>query len=283
MVMLPELYYAADQRAQEAQKRHSVGLCLQYAILVCASASTLGEELMGSHAAIGSYLFFIVISGVLLTQNFFSASASKWYRLRAVAESIKTLAWKHAMGCSLQGKPSKKNYLGAATNRILDAHSDSAEVASLWSFSVEETSWMMNARSSPIAERYSVYLNMRINEQLEWYAMHSMNMKRRARFFFLALTVTYLIAIGIGIYQFLVPGTQFSWASEPVLVVAAGFLGWTEAKRYGELSTTYSLTAREIGGILNSINLPETEAQFASLVEEVEMAFSREHTQWAAR
>jgi hypothetical protein len=54
-------------------------------------------------------------------------------------------------------------------------------------------------------------------------------------------------------------------------------------KRHSELTASYNLTAHEIGIIKGNAEAVETESEFSDFVNEAELAFSREHTQWVAR
>jgi hypothetical protein len=56
-----------------------------------------------------------------------------------------------------------------------------------------------------------------------------------------------------------------------------------QIKKFSELSSAYSLTAHEIGIIEDRIDEADTEDEFSDFVNEAELAFSREHTQWLAR
>ncbi len=50
-----------------------------------------------------------------------------------------------------------------------------------------------------------------------------------------------------------------------------------------KLASAYSLTAHEIGIIESRLATDASENEWSGLVNEAELAFSREHTQWVAR
>jgi len=65
--------------------------------------------------------------------------------------------------------------------------------------------------------------------------------------------------------------------------MASSIIGWTQIKRFTELASAYTLTAHEIGIVVTSLDEATDERSFSNVVNESELAFSREHTQWVAR
>ena len=97
--------------------------------------------------------------------------------------------------------------------------------------------------------------------------------------------LVFVAAILAALLQFqfdLLPNTVV-WVSEPLLVLAASFLGYAQAKRFAELSSSYALTALEIQKLRARFLAVKSEEEFTAYVNEAETAFSREHTQWIAR
>ena len=75
-------------------------------------------------------------------------------------------------------------------------------------------------------------------------------------------------------------------ASVPVEVIATAagaVLTWLQAKKHSELNSSYGLTAHEIVLIKGEALSVKTEKELSEFVVNSESAFSREHTQWAAR
>jgi len=87
--------------------------------------------------------------------------------------------------------------------------------------------------------------------------------------------LTVLVRIGY-------PDMSFS-PTEPLIVMASSIIGWTQIKRFTELASAYTLTAHEIGIVVTSLDEATDERSFSNVVNESELAFSREHTQWVAR
>jgi hypothetical protein len=70
---------------------------------------------------------------------------------------------------------------------------------------------------------------------------------------------------------------------EVLAVVATSLIAWKQLKRFDELASAYSLTAHELGIIKSRFSAVENRDALAAFVSDAENAFSREHTQWAAR
>lgn len=92
-----------------------------------------------------------------------------------------------------------------------------------------------------------------------------------------------LIALGIAIL------CQF-WDNHYVLNIASMLttisimlIGWSQIKKYDELSESYDFTAKEIENLKNKATEIQDECSFGHWIENAETAFSREHTMWAAR
>jgi uncharacterized membrane protein YhaH (DUF805 family) len=66
-------------------------------------------------------------------------------------------------------------------------------------------------------------------------------------------------------------------------VAAAAAISWIQARRFNDLSTSYSLAAHEIAIIQSRAKIFMDEEEFSRFVNDTENAFSREHTQWIAR
>ena len=100
--------------------------------------------------------------------------------------------------------------------------------------------------------------------------------------FFLGLVISNAIAVILAILKINDINPTFL-PVDVVIALAAGILSWIQAKRFTELSASYALTAHEIGFINEKSATIQSEEDFSKFVGDAENAFSREHTQWAAR
>ena len=94
--------------------------------------------------------------------------------------------------------------------------------------------------------------------------------------------VIYLLA-AVSLYADELGHAWLSRFFDPLIVMVTSVLGWIQMKRHSELTASYNLAAHEIGIIKGNAESVKTEADFSDFVNEAELAFSREHTQWVAR
>ncbi len=279
----PALYLAADEAAIETQ---STLLCLHKCnnvLLITGAvvASTCGESKIGAMAAAAIFfgsLGFYVYGQVNNLQ-------SKWYKTRALAESIKTSTWRFVMhaepfniplaDCRLEFQRLLKQLLDGNTGIAVELAGQLAEHDSV-------TAGMISLQESSFTEKKETYRVARINEQHAWYAKKAEFNKRSSRKWFCLLVCLYVLAIGFLLMRVAYP--LAGYLPVDAIAVAAGCtIGWMQLKRFSELASAYGLTAHEISIIkIKFESLLDADA-LASFVKDAESAFSREHTQWAAR
>jgi hypothetical protein len=134
-------------------------------------------------------------------------------------------------------------------------------------------------RGLPLEERKETYLKERIREQKKWYATKSKINKRALTTWISVCSAVYVVAAISVFVRVHYPHTP----TEPLIVIASSLIGWTQIKKYSELASSYALAAHEIGIIEGRIRNVRTNKEFSDFVNEAELAFSREHTQWIAR
>lgn len=209
-----------------------------------------------------------------------------WYNGRAVAESVKTRAWRWCMrsepyqDCdnvelvSRQFINDQKAIL--KQNRSL---SESLEADAGVKDPISETMGLI--RSLLTEERLDVYKKQRIDNQANWYALKSQFNKRKARQWFWLSVFLHAVAIGMLLYRIKDP--LLGLPVEAVATAAGAVLTWLQAKKHNELNSSYSLAAHEIVLIKGEALSIKSEKDLSDFVLNSENAFSREHTQWTAR
>lgn len=283
----PALYTAADGMSGESQSNFLSLIRVEYVLLfICALMSLDWSRKAG---------FFLIYALVLMAalaiavaRNMMKPEQS-WYRGRALAESVKTSAWRFCMRAApFNDRPSisqSKKEFREHLLEILKANRfmgdrlppDSAADAPL-----PET--MVSTRLLGLQARKQYYRDYRIKDQRTWYAKKAKLNRNASRFWFFVGITAYAVAIALAVSRIAFPSWQF-WPIDAVLVFASAVLGWTQVKRFNELASSYTLTAHEIGilqGRLDEIGEGEEE-KFSDFINEAEQAFSREHTQWVAR
>jgi hypothetical protein len=232
------------------------------------------------------FLLIAVVSALALT---WYRSAKKpdedWYQFRALAESVKTLAWRYAM----RADPfDEEDHLARATlrNRLKELIKvNSILGARLESHSADGdqiTDDMESARGAPLTDRLKIYGSDRIHDQRSWYAKKAATNKKASEKWFVAMVVVYTALFIVLAHR--LAYSDLLWLSpDPLLVVSASIVGWIQTKRFNDLAAAYLLTAQEIGIVATEMVDIANEASFSKFVNNAELVFSREHTQWVAR
>jgi uncharacterized membrane protein YbhN (UPF0104 family) len=278
----PALYQSANEASINFQKSYFLGLSSYLFLIICAAGVSFlwPNKLQG---AIASLSLFLVTLGILVWVRF-QKSDDLWYNWRAVAESVKTRAWRWMMRAepyentnSLE-KNSKDFIKDLRT--ILSQNKRISSVSGNTSFSAISEK-MKLIRGLSLQGRLEIYKKERIIDQADWYKKKSLWNKKRATQWFLASVFLHSIAIVMLIYRISKP--DLSLPIGVIATAASSALTWLQAKKHNELNYSYSLAAHEITLILGEASTVKIEEELSDFVMNSESAFSREHTQWAAR
>lgn len=281
----PALYRAANTASMGAQALYlKLVRCHSALLILAAGLGVYGiEETTAAIVAALLIIASIFVSVLMLLRR----DEDTWYRARAVAESVKTSAWRFMM----RADP----YLDAGDVRevkarfrsrlqsVLNEHKDlSAHLGGPVSEAEQITAKMCDVRRLTWQERISFYRKHRIDEQRSWYARKSGWNRRHGRYWFGALIACQSIAVFFVIMRVAYPHWGY-WPFEVFVVASGSALTWMQVKRFRELSAAYALTAHEAGIVRGEIESVDSEQQLAQFIIDGENAFSREHTQWLAR
>lgn len=203
-----------------------------------------------------------------------------WYEGRAVAESIKTLAWRYAVCAdpfpkrmtNSEAESKFRQRISSITNQMSDKiifdHSDSVI-----------SDGMRTLRRLSFTERRNAYIQGRTLEQQQWYSKKARTNQQRATISWMLLTLVEIIAI------ILATGRVFGkwnidFAGLLAAVISAG-TAWVAVKQFSPLASAYSVATKELGiqaSKLETVN----EADWSIVAADAEEAISREHTTWLA-
>lgn len=286
----PDLFLAADREAARKQALYFRLLVVQYLSLFIASALTLLTIYFDQKQVLIGYLVMLIIGSIAALLLATLKPHQQWYQMRALAESCKTLTWRYMMSAepfSDRSDTSKASVVLAERLHELTTFQNlnaSVLVHDLGN-SEQATKEMKRVHELDYESRQKKYLEDRIDNQLNWYKMKAAKSKRASTIASVVVVLIYVAAILLAIFQVVseVFPKNMLWISEPLLVLAASFLGYAQAKRFAELSSSYALTALEIQKLRSGFLAVKDEQAFVVYVNEAENAFSREHTQWIAR
>lgn len=281
----PALYLGADAASNSSQKEYFNLIRSEYLILVV--AAILGMYWAKEKYQLIIYALVFVLAAVVLLFRSVRKPEQRWYRCRALAESIKTSTWRYMMRSDpffdaevVQVPRSEfRNHLAG----ILRANQNIGEsIAGYYSDAEQITGVMEEIRALSLEERKTFYRENRIYDQRKWYSKKAFQNKVSFRYWVSIIVVVYLLAMLSVLLRLAFPEVVW-WPTEPLTVLAASIVGWVQIRKFNELASSYTLTAHEIGIIQGRIDEIYTEREFSDFVSEAELAFSREHTQWVAR
>ncbi|WP_078532688.1 DUF4231 domain-containing protein [Streptomyces hokutonensis] len=280
---LPTLFSASDSASLSGQRRYIFGtrwrLVLSVAVAVVA-AFTFKPARGVDVTAIASAIFFLltlIIEVWLLIEN----PEKAWYDGRALAESVKTLAWRYAVAAepfpkSLGNAVAADRFHSELQALLRDAPADSlAPVGSALA-----TDRMQQLRRARLEERKHVYLRDRIENQQGWYtskAKFNAHGSRKWRIALIAIElagVTAAVLRVTGAINFDLPGIMAG-------MVGAG-AAWFAVRQYESLARAYTFAATELTIVHGRLQRARDEMTWAQEVADAEEAISREHTMWRA-
>lgn len=281
----PALYRDADVASLKAQRQFLIATAAALACSVVGAVAGALDPSWAGYVAAVAFVGALAASFALLRGN----PEKLWYDGRAVAESVKTLAWQYAVGGgdfprgSAVADPEDERVVDRRFVDALAAVRDGlGDVAPVPQGPVEQlTQPMRKLRASSLAARREAYVSGRIEDQADWYASKSRQNDRRRVQWSLASAVLQ----GIGLLGAL--GKAAELIDFDLLgIAAAGALaagGWLRAKDHAELARAYAVAASELADVRVSLDAATTDPEWAVAVRDAESAISREHTTWAAR
>lgn len=281
---LPGLYQSANQASLSAQNVYYTGLRWYLFLLVLAAFVSYSRPTDAAGALVSASLFLVTL-GILIFIRV-KRPDDVWYNGRAVAESVKTIAWRWMMRADPYEDDENVEIVSRTflndLKTILDQNkslSHSLQAGIALNDPISEK--MREVRKLPVADRLLVYVNHRVTDQANWYWTKSRFNKRRAQQWFWVSVVLHSAAILMLLYRIKDPSLALP---VEVLATAAGaVLTWLQAKKHNELNSAYALAAHEIVIIKGESTSVHDEGELSEFVTNSESAFSREHTQWVAR
>jgi hypothetical protein len=285
---LPSIFIDSDQASQSAQRAYlrlikaDIGFVLVAAVLG-AFAPTLAEARVAL-----AYLIVAAFSGSLLASVVLANRRYDrlWYGGRALAESVKTLAWRF----STRAEPYNTED-GASTERfVADLEQVLAQKKALGIVPLGETTTvsgqitgaMSRLRAANVDTRTATYLSDRIANQRSWYRRRAKRSGTLERRWFGAL-------IAIQACGLLAGFALITWPQAPVngaglfAALAAAVVAWAQINRHQELAQSYAIAENDLTLARERANAVKTDDELSEFVGDAEAAISREHTLWLAR
>lgn len=280
-VEYPAIFRAADDASNRAQASLLLAYRVNSDLLVLAAIAALfgGTRTL----AIGSAVLFLASLGAHILSEFQNLQ-KRWYQARALAESVKTSTWRFMMGAEpFSGNSTDFAQFRALLSELLVQNEGiGGDLSGDWASHDQITAAMSEAHSAPFEAKRVLYLSERIDEQRDWYGRKARENQNSSKRYFRMTCVAYGAAVLLLLVRIASPATE--WLPiEALAVVASSTIGWKQLRRFNDLSSAYSLTAHEVGIIRSRYTDVLDAKSLSEFVSDSENAFSREHTQWAAR
>jgi hypothetical protein len=283
---LPGLYQSADTASLKEQKKYFRGIGIySFLLIIAALFAFWSDGNLNPITKIISTLFFLVTLSIMIWLRV-SKPDDIWYNGRAVAESVKTRAWRWM----LRAEPyedcedveiMRRKFIGDLKSILQQNQSLIGKLGMGASIMEPITEKMSQIRELPLTERLDVYKKERILNQAFWYTKKAKFNKSKSALWFWITVILHGWAIVLLLYNIKEP--EMKLPIEVIAVAASSVLTWLQSKKHNELSSSYSLTAHEIMLIKSETNRISTESELSEYIMNCENAFSREHIQWVAR
>lgn len=282
-IQFPALYQAADAASGRSQERVFLWIGLNLVLFVVVS-------ILGAIAG-DSPQVWMLCAGLLLC-NFgltvalaMAKPEENWYAARAIAESVKTATWRFVSRAEPFQDADEERAVRAFVERLRQIFLQNKRFSAQFTEALngqQVPNELLLARRRSLAERIGYYRDLRILDQKTWYSDKARRNRRWAEGILGATLLFMALAVVVHAWRAL----DSSWPLWPggiVVAIAMSFLTWLQAKRYQELSESYSVAAQDIAMVEVDLGFVSSEDQFSKFVADAESAFSREHIQWVAR
>lgn len=277
---MPGLFRVADNTAMVAQKRHVRVTLAQLGMLWVAVLAGVATQVTGNGSlgfvGVGAYIVLVTVR----VYGRISHHETIWYENRQLAESLRSLVWRYAVGgapFAVQDPDPADDEYAARVTQLLDdmrhapVPEGPADVQLI-------TSEMREARARSLAERKETYATDRVLSQLQWYVGRARSDAARSA----RLDVLYLVASAAAVFFGLLQA--FAVLRVNLLgmfaVIAATLYTWQSQRRYGKQASSYASAANKLTLVHTALGRAHSEEEWADFVDMAESGIAREHTSW---
>jgi hypothetical protein len=214
---------------------------------------------------------------------------SRWYDARALAETVKSMTWKYAVGSAEYPErgPATREAHERFERRLATLLAVLRKLDTLPPPHDDPSDGEVEAlRAAPLCTRTEAYLEGRLRDQLYWYTLAALHHRAWARVWQATTAVLQTAGIAGAVLKGL-RVTSIDWLGIAAAAAAAA-AAWLQTKDHVTLSRAYSVTAHELR--LAQARTPrglngdaKAEERWAAFVDDTEQAISREHNLWLGR
>jgi hypothetical protein len=285
----PALFRSADGASIAGQRsyirfvRIELLLVLFGAALGCLAAINQGVEAILPVFASLSFFAAVILKFASRDRRY----DKQWFDGRAVAETVKTTAWRFMMRVPpFDDDAAADEAFASRLQDALEAREDlhATMAGKTGAGSIRQISdEMRETRRTSLRGRRDRYRRQRLRNQMDWYLRKSQFHRRRASQYFAASLVTEIAALVVAGLALVLPDLARLNLLALLAAVATTATAISQLNRHDELSKSYGLASQELSLIDGLAERADTEAELSAAVDRAEGAISREHTMWIAK
>ena len=258
---LPASFQGADKAALKGQRLALIQIRWSLRLGVAAAATglaawTVGPGHLDVMAGFGAAMF---LGALILTLQLGAGHYEEhWYRGRAIAGSIKTLAWRYAVGgdafpASIPADEATEMLL----ERIAAVIENAGEVPLGPTSGAQVTPAMAHLRAQFLEARRESYIAGRIDDQMTWYETKARTNDVSTKRWAFVVVVANVVGLLGAIARFL------GWMDVDVLGLAAAAAGaataWSQLRQHRVLAASYALASQELSLVRDKLILIATD------------------------
>jgi hypothetical protein len=283
----PALFQVADASSVAGQRTYRRLMQAELAFVLggagFGAAATVLPDWRSVLASLASACLIASIAMKLFNRQ--SGNDQRWFDGRAVAETVKTQAWRYMMRVSPYETDTTAD--GTFATDVLSAIRARPELQQplelLPDTASQISAVMRGVRSRSLEDRRDLYVRERLYEQANWYRRRAVSNRRQGRRWFWISLTGQTVAAGIVLATVFEPHLWVANLVGLFAAVATAATAWSQLGRHDELSKAYGLAYQELITIETVADRVASERDLDHLVTTGEQAISREHTMWMAK
>lgn len=286
MLEFPSLYSSADALSRKGQRWQkgffASSFCLNLIAAVLASLSRQTQLTLG-------FVWMCMVASVMLSMFLYLFRPEvEWFSGRALAESVKTLAWRYSTCAEPYdyGLPEREAEMALHTallTMLREAQDIGSGLATPSGSKPQISQSMKKLRMSSLPDRREAYSIHRLQDQQSWYSSQARKNRRLDRVWSFAFVVCQFLALCAAAVAAIHGKTGPVYMVGILTTLAGSLVAWQQLCQFGALATAYGMTSQELASIQSTFSLCTTDKEFSEFVLSAEQAISREHTFWLAR
>jgi hypothetical protein len=290
----PALYGAAAGAAKRGQAFHrrlslaEIGLTTAGLAVILAAVSL--QPLLNLPTALLTNLTIVIGAGsflVALVLKFIaraSAFDSDWYIGRALAETVKGLAWRYMM-CAppYEATDAERRFTVDLAQLLRRAPAFRQATDRLPSRAQQISALMRDVRRLPVSERHAFYVSERLLDQADWYRARSAAANRAGTRWFWLSVFLQVAAAALALVALAGGGDSLLRVIAVLASIALAVTAWSQLNRFDELARSYGTAFQELSLIAAAAGDDHDPASLDELVRGGEDAIGREHRLWVAK